>query len=50
MSFGLLNMAASHQRYMQGVLVAHEARRQAVLTEEVPDLRELPGPPEPPEP
>ena len=35
MPLGLLDMAASHQRYMQGVLAAHETRRQAILMEEV---------------
>ena len=47
MPFGLLNMAASHQHYMQGILAAHEARRQAILTEEALDPREPPRPPEP---
>jgi hypothetical protein len=47
MPFGLPHVAASHQHHMRRVLVAHEARRQAILTEEVPDPREPPGPPEP---
>ena len=37
MPFGLSDATASHQRYMQGVLAAHEARRQAILTEEEPE-------------
>jgi hypothetical protein len=50
MPFGLLNVAASYQHRMQGALGAHEAGRQAILTEEAPDPHELPGPPEPQEP
>lgn len=45
--FGLLNVAASYQRFMQGALAAHKARRQAVLAEEALDPRKLSGPPEP---
>ena len=47
MPFGLLNAATSHQCYMQGVLAAHEARRQAIVMEEVLDPREPLGPPDP---
>ena len=49
MLFGLLNMASTHQRYMQGILAAHKARCQATLMEEALHPREPPRPPEPPE-
>jgi hypothetical protein len=48
MPFGLLNVAASYQRLMQGALASQEARHQAVLIKEVTDPHEPPGPPEPP--
>ena len=47
MPFGLPNAAAAHQRLMQSILEAQEARRHAVLAEMEAVLREPPGPPEP---
>ena len=46
MPFGLLNKAAKHQHHMQGVLAAHEARNQAILSELALDPREPDEPPE----
>jgi hypothetical protein len=47
MPFGLLNQAAMHQCHMRSILAAHEARPQAILSEEASDPREPHGPPGP---
>ena len=49
MSFGLLNVGAMFQCYMQGVLGAHEARHQAILAAMEEHLQEPSIPSEPPE-
>ena len=49
MPFGLPNAAAAHQRLMQSILEAQEARHHAVLAEMEMVLEEPPKPPEPPE-
>ena len=49
MPFGLLNVAAAHQRLMRSILEAQEARHRALLAEMEMDLEESPGPLEPPE-
>ena len=50
MPFGLPSVAAAYHRNLQNILVAHEARHHAVLTEMKTALEEPPGPPGPPEP
>ena len=47
MPLGLVNRATAHQRYMWGVLAAHEARHLAILSEEALDPRKPIEPPEP---
>ena len=49
MPLGLPNVAAAHQRLVQSILEAQEARHYAVLVEMEMGLEEPPGPPEPPE-
>ena len=49
MPFGLLSMAAAYQHNRRSILVAQEARHQAILMEMATDPREPLGPPEPPE-
>jgi hypothetical protein len=49
MPLGLPSAAVAFQHHMRGVLAAHEARSQAILSEEEMDPREPPGLLEPPE-
>ena len=49
MPFGLPSMSSAYQRNLRRIVVAQEARHHAILTEMEAVLKELPGPPEPPE-
>ena len=49
MPFGLPSMTAAFQRNLRSILATQEARHHAVLAEMETVLKELPGPPEPPE-
>ena len=49
MPFGLPSMAAAFQRNLRSVMAGQEARHHTVLAEMATVLKELPGPPEPPE-
>ena len=49
MPFGLPSVAAAFQRDLRSVLVTQEARHHAILMEVEAVLKELPGPPDPPE-
>ena len=49
MPFGLPSVATAYQRNLRSILATQEARHHAVLTEMKKVLKELPGPPEPPE-
>ena len=49
MPFGLPSVASAYQRNLRRTLAAQEARHHAALTKMETVLKELPGPPEPPE-